>query len=315
VFYRRRYAWEWSAIAGIMFGFLVTKGALPQMAAGTWALAPFLPILLGGCAVLWIALKADGRRIRRENFEQLSRAMSAFEGDPRIPRDLRQTLPSFNQALAAYARSSGDFDTGKAPLDALPKLYFALDTVATGVTGPRGTFRNDLELKIAAGQANAQLARAAAQLRQLSEAQDGGPEDKKAGQGQARYSDLDDLAAALVRQASGLDDIARQSAESIASSASKMIRELRRGADEGDIPSFLRRYLKAAQSIAADYGRILQNPSRTDADFAAVQRARAVLSRMDAAFRDELSAMQESGTEKFEASLRAFEEFMRMNGH
>ena len=316
VFYRRRYAWEWSAILGIGFGFLVTKGALPEQLAGTHAWAPFVPLLAAGCGALWVALKLDGKKARRDNLKKLSDAMTAFEGDPRIPREVRQTLPTFNQALASYVRASGEDDTSKPPLDALPKLYFALDTVATGVTGPRGTFRNDLELKIAAGQANAQLARAAADLRQAADAASGssGGEDK-AGQGSDPYADLDALASDLVRASAGLDDIARESVDAMASSAARMIGALRHGAGEGDAPSFLRRYLKAASSIVGDYRKLVSSPDRTDADFAAVQRARAVLSRMAKAFEDELSSMQDAGREQFEASLKAFDEFMRMNGH
>ncbi len=312
VFYRRRYAWEWSAILGIAFGFLVTKGALPGQLASTHAWAPFIPVLAAGCTALWTALKLDGRRLRRENLQRLASAMSAFEEDPRIPREVRQILPSFNEALKGYVSSSGDQDTGKAPLDALPKLYFALDTVATGITGPRGAFKNDLELKIAAGQAQAQLAKAAACLRQETERLSGGTAGQ--GQGSAPYAELDGLASALVRASEGLDDVAKESALSIARSASSMITALRQGADDGDAPSFLKRYLKAASSIVGDYKHLIARAERTDADFAAVQRARAVLSRMAKAFSDELSAMQDSGREKFEASLKAFDEFMRMNG-
>ena len=313
VFYRRRYAWEWSAILGIAFGFLVTKGALPGQLDATHAWAPFIPVLAAGCAVLWAALRLDGRRVRRENLQRLCSAMSAFEGDPRIPREVRQILPSFNEALKGYVQASGDQDTSKAPLDALPKLYFALDTVATGVTGPRGAFKNDLELKIAAGQAQSQLARAAAELRQETGRLEGGTAAE--GHGSAPYAELDDLAASLVRASEGLDDVAKESALSIVKSASSMITALRQDAGEGDAPSFLRRYLKAALSIVGDYKRLVASPDRTDADFAAVQRARAVLLRMAKAFSDELAAMQDSGREQFEASLKAFDEFMRMNGH
>ena len=96
---------------------------------------------------------------------------------------------------------------------------------------------------------------------------------------------------------------------------SLILRALRSGDDNENAVSFLSRYLKSAVSICVNYKKILLRPDHNEADFAAIMRARGVLLRMAEAFESERKAMDESGRESFETSLKAFEEFMKMNGH
>ena len=315
LFYRKNHAWEWSGLVGIALGFVISGTTLAEDLVASKAWISFVVILVLGAAVLWCVIRLYERGLVRKKFDALRDRMRSFEEDPRIPSEVRHALTGFNRSISDYTGYTRAYETTKAPLDVMPHLYNALEMISDGVNGAHGTFKNELEYKIASDQLKAlimgQTLAVQQSLKSASDKDHAGDDPEK----KDKYSDLDALSAELVRESELLDEPARASVDKIVLETSLVLRALRSGDDNENAVAFLSRYLKSAVSICVNYKNILLRPDHNEADFAAIMRARGVLCRMAEAFESERKAMDENGRENFEASLKAFEEFMKMNGH
>lgn len=315
LFYRKNHAWEWSGLTGIALGFVISGTTLTGELITTKAWIPFVVIVVLGTAVLWCAIRFYERGIARKNLDAIRDKMRSFEEDPRIPSEVRHALAGFNRSISDYTGLKRCYDITKAPLDGMPHLYNALELISDGVNGAHGTFKNELEYKIASDQLNSLIIGQTQVVQQALKSASDKDKQADAPNKKDKYSDLDALSAELVHQSELLDEPSRESIDKIVLETSLILRALRSGDDNENAVSFLSRYLKSAVSICVNYKKILLRPDHNEADFAAIMRARGVLLRMAEAFESERKAMDESGRESFETSLKAFEEFMKMNGH
>lgn len=118
---------------------------------------------------------------------------------------------------------------------------------------------------------------------------------------------------ALAKEENALTDDIKKPLVSILKSADHLINVLNSQSD-GNAPleAFLRRYLTKTESIVADYLSFRRVDDGACQEL--IARICSVLDRLAKAFKNECEDLKKSRAEEFEAELKAFEEFMRMNG-
>ena len=133
---------------------------------------------------------------------------------------------------------------------------------------------------------------------------------------QSKYPQFDESLARLLSLANedkALADEIKKPLISILKSAAHLINVLN-STSEANAPleAFLRRYLTKTESIVADYLSFRRVDDGSCQEL--VARIISILDRLAKAFKNECEDLKKSRADEFEAELKAFEEFMRMNG-
>ncbi len=133
---------------------------------------------------------------------------------------------------------------------------------------------------------------------------------------QSKYPLFDESVArllALANEENALSIEIKTPLLSICKSAEHLIVVLNSGAESNaPLEAFLSRYLTKTESIIADYLNFRRMDDGSYQEL--IKRINSVLDRLAKAFIKECDDLKRSRAEEFEAELKAFEEFMRMNG-
>ena len=300
--------WEWSAIPALLIGMFCFFDALLPLAR-TSPPYPLFPLLAAGAwGVILVCGKLFGDTVQAGALKEACARLERLAADKRLPREL---WPGISE-LAAQGR---ELLRLKPRLDqSTADLTRTLDQTSAKLArlGPKLTAEGTIKVRAQLERMNRVMDD---RLSDLAPPEPETPERAEARALAARLEGFHTQIRQLADKRYTLPLELQQHVDGIALAADKIIGCMRE--DPNDVARgdrFLSRYLKSAHTVIDEYMRLSERGGQYAQVAEALEKARTLLARMEAAFNDEHAALLRNDTVNFTAELNVLDKLLKMDG-